>query len=86
MGRVGRCGGLRAGDTGAVIIIAANGFLHPLAIRMDRTRFSAGRENPPADYVFEVICEDDAEIAIKSEIVSGFRECYTYRHLRSVGR
>ena len=55
----------REAITGAVIIIAANGFLHPLAIRMDRSRFSAGRENPPADYVFEVIC-DASNIALTS--------------------
>jgi hypothetical protein len=68
-GRVGRRGDAPEAITGAVIIIAANGFLHTLAIRMDRTRFSAGRENPPAEYVFEVICEVDVEIAIKSQIV-----------------
>lgn len=63
MGALAGAAAYREAITGAVIIIAANGFLHPLAIRMDRTRFSAGRENPPADYVFEVGCEDDAEIA-----------------------
>jgi putative Mg2+ transporter-C (MgtC) family protein len=69
---------------GAVIIIAANGFLHPLAIRMDRVRFSTGRENPPADYVFEVICEDDAEIAINSQIVGAVtRPGFQLKSLRS---
>lgn len=67
-----------------MIIIAANGFLHPLAIRMDRTRFSAGRENPPAEYVFEVICDDDSEIAIKSQIVGAVtRPGFQLKSLRS---
>jgi putative Mg2+ transporter-C (MgtC) family protein len=74
----------REAITGAVIIIAANGFLHPLAIRMDRTRFSSGRENPPADYVFEVICENDAEIAIKTQIVGAVtRPGFQLKSLRS---
>jgi putative Mg2+ transporter-C (MgtC) family protein len=51
---------------------------------MDRTRFSTGRENPPADYVFEVTCEDDAEIAIKSQIVSAVtRPGFQLKSLRS---
>jgi putative Mg2+ transporter-C (MgtC) family protein len=74
----------REAITGAVIIVAANSFLHTLAIRMDRLHFSTGRENPPADYVFEVICEDDAEVAIKSQIVRAVtRPGFQLKSLRS---
>jgi putative Mg2+ transporter-C (MgtC) family protein len=39
---------------------------------------------PPADYAFEVICEDDAEIAIKSQIVGAVtRPGFQLKSLRS---
>jgi putative Mg2+ transporter-C (MgtC) family protein len=59
----------REAIAGAGIIIAANGFLHPLAARMDRLHFSAGREIPPADYVFEVICTSDAGAEVRALII-----------------
>jgi putative Mg2+ transporter-C (MgtC) family protein len=59
----------REAIAGAVIIIAANGFLHPLAARMDRVHSRAGREIPPANYVFEVTCGSDAEGAVRGLLI-----------------
>lgn len=59
----------REAGVGAVIIVAGNGLLQPLAARMDRARSHAGREIPPAEYVFEVICADDAAAAVKTLII-----------------
>lgn len=59
----------REAVSGAVIIIAVNGFLQPLAARMDRLYFKAGREIPPADYVFEVVCVAAAEAGVRQLIV-----------------
>jgi putative Mg2+ transporter-C (MgtC) family protein len=59
----------RESVAGAAIIIAGNGFLHPLAARMDRLHFQAGREVPPADYVVEVVCRGDAESAVRALII-----------------
>src|SRR5271166_117860 len=64
--------------TGAAIILAGNVFLYPLASRMDRARTRFGRETPPTDYVFEVVCQRDGEPAVRAKIVDavtgpGFR-------------
>ncbi len=59
----------REAVAGAAIIIAANGFLYPLAARMDRVHFQTGREVAPADYLLEVVCERDAEPAVRALIV-----------------
>jgi putative Mg2+ transporter-C (MgtC) family protein len=59
----------REAVSGALIIIAANGFLQPLAARMDRLYFKTGREIPPADYVFEVVCVAAAEAGVRRLIV-----------------
>jgi putative Mg2+ transporter-C (MgtC) family protein len=59
----------REATTGAVIILATNGFLHPLAGAMDRRRFRFGRETPSADYVFEAGCKAEAESAIRALLV-----------------
>jgi len=59
----------REAVAGAVIIVAANGFLYPLAARMDRLHFEAGREVPPADYILEVECEPDAAPAVRALII-----------------
>jgi len=59
----------REAVAGAAIIIAANVFLHPLAARMDRTHSKAGREIPPADYVFDVVGAADAEAEVRARIV-----------------
>lgn len=56
----------REAITGAGIIIAGNTLLFPLAARMDRARTRAGREMPPADYVFEVECARDEESRVKA--------------------
>ena len=59
----------REAITGSAIIIAGNGFLYPLAKRMDRARIRFGRETPPADYVFEVECDADAAAAVRALIM-----------------
>lgn len=58
----------REAIAGAVIIVAANGFLQPLGGVMDRKTL-AGRETPPADYVFELIGKAEVEGALRSLIV-----------------
>jgi putative Mg2+ transporter-C (MgtC) family protein len=55
----------REAIAGAGIIIVGNTFLYPLAARMDRARSRAGREIPPADYVFEVECAGDDQARVK---------------------
>jgi putative Mg2+ transporter-C (MgtC) family protein len=60
----------REAITGAVIIIAANGFLFPLASKMDTAHLWGGRENPAADYLLEVVCSADAEVEVRAVIVS----------------
>jgi putative Mg2+ transporter-C (MgtC) family protein len=72
----------REAIAGAAIIIAGNTFLYPLAQRMDRVRSHSGRENPPADYVFEVECTPDAEVRVRSLVLEAFAE--TSLHLRSL--
>lgn len=59
----------REAVAGAVIIVAANGFLYPLAARMDRLHFEAGREVTPVDYVLELVCQRDAELAVRAKLV-----------------
>jgi putative Mg2+ transporter-C (MgtC) family protein len=74
----------REAVTGAVIVIAANGFLHPLAARMDRIHFRAGRDNPPAEYVLEVVCKGEAEAAIRAVILRSItRPGFQLKSLRS---
>jgi putative Mg2+ transporter-C (MgtC) family protein len=68
----------RESIAGAAIILAGNGFLYPLAARMDRLHFEAGREVTPVDYVLDVVCQRDAEPAVRAKIVDavtgpGFR-------------
>jgi putative Mg2+ transporter-C (MgtC) family protein len=58
----------REAITGAVVIIAANGFLFPLASRMDRARLWGGRENPATDYLVEVRCGAEAESEVRAAI------------------
>ena len=54
---------------GAVIVVAANGFLYPLAARMDRLHSQIGREVQPADYTLEVVCQRNAETVIRSKLI-----------------
>jgi putative Mg2+ transporter-C (MgtC) family protein len=60
----------REAITGAVIIIATNGFLFPLASKMDTAHLWGGRENPAADYLVEVVCGADAEVEVRAVVVS----------------
>ena len=59
----------REAVAGAAIVVAANTFLHPLSARMDRIHSKAGREIPPADYVFDVVGEAEAETEIRARMV-----------------
>jgi putative Mg2+ transporter-C (MgtC) family protein len=52
-----------------VIIVAANGFLYPLAARMDRLHSQTGREMTPVDYILEVVCQRNAELAARSKLI-----------------
>ena len=75
----------REAVAGAAIILAGNGFLHPLAARMDRLHSSAGREVPPADYSLEVVCGADAQDALRARIVQiSARPGFHLRSLRFV--
>lgn len=76
----------REAVAGAAIIIAANGLLQPLAARMDRLHFRAGREVPPADYAFEVICDTGAAARMKTLIAEAVtRPGFQLKSLRSFG-
>ena len=59
----------REAVAGAVIIVAANGLLYPLAARMDRLHSEVGREVQAADYILEVECERNAAQAVRSMII-----------------
>jgi putative Mg2+ transporter-C (MgtC) family protein len=68
----------REAVAGAGIIIVGNTFLHPLAARMDRLHFEAGRELPPVNYVVEVVCQGAAVDTVRASLIaavsgSGFR-------------
>lgn len=74
----------REAVAGAAIIIVGNGFLHPLAVRMDRLHFRIGREMPPADYIVEVECSRDAELAVRALVVQAVsRPGFALKVLRS---
>jgi putative Mg2+ transporter-C (MgtC) family protein len=64
----------REAIVGAAIIIAGNTLLFPLAARMDRARSRAGREIPPADYVFEVECAVDAQSRVKLSLLDALTQ------------
>ncbi|BDX29833.1 putative Mg2+ transport P-type ATPase C MgtC [Mycobacterium antarcticum] len=59
----------REAVTGAVVIVATNGFLFPLAMRMDRAHLWGSREEPAADYLVEVVCDPGAESDVRLAIV-----------------
>ncbi len=74
----------REAVTGAVVIIATNGFLFPLATRMDHAHLWGGRENPAADYLVEVVCGADAEAEVRAVIVgASSRPGFQLNSLRS---
>ena len=62
----------REAVAGAAIIIAGNGFLHPLAARMDRLHYEKGRDLPPVVYIVEVVCRRDGVDAIRAMLVEAF--------------
>ena len=72
----------REAVVGAVIIIASNTFLLPLATRMDRVRSRAGRENPPTEYVIEVECATDGQARVKTLLLDALET--TDMHLTSL--
>ncbi|BBY31401.1 MgtC/SapB family protein [Mycolicibacterium sediminis] len=49
----------------AVIVVAVNLFLHPLAEMMDRRKHWAGREHPPVEYLVSVTCRADRETEVR---------------------
>jgi putative Mg2+ transporter-C (MgtC) family protein len=76
----------REAVVGAGIIIAANTFLHPLAARMDRARSRAGREVPPAEYVFEVQCASEAEARVRGLVITALTQAdFQLKSMRSMG-
>jgi putative Mg2+ transporter-C (MgtC) family protein len=76
----------REAIAGAGIIIAGNTFLYPLAARMDRARSRAGREIPPAEYIFEVQCASDAEPRLRGLVVAALSQAhFQLKSVRSIG-
>src|ERR1700736_6935767 len=76
----------REAIVGAGIIIAGNTFLYPLAARMDRARSKTGREISPAEYVFEVQCESDAEPRVRGVVVAALSQAdFQLKSVRSMG-
>lgn len=58
----------------AVIVVAVNLLLHPLAERMDRRRNWGGREHPPVHYLLTVVCREDHGIDIRTLLVQAVSE------------
>jgi putative Mg2+ transporter-C (MgtC) family protein len=54
--------------TGAIVV--ANLVLYPLAARMDRLHFDAGREIPPTNYQFEVVCQATAVDSVREALIA----------------
>ena len=52
-----------------VAIVGANLLLYPLASRIDRLHFEAGREVPPTNYQFEVVCQATAVDAVRETVI-----------------
>jgi putative Mg2+ transporter-C (MgtC) family protein len=76
----------REAIVGAGIIITGNTFLAPLAERMNRARSKAGRDMPPADYVFEVQCDSAAEPRVRGLVVSALSQAhFQLKSVRSMG-
>lgn len=53
----------------AIIVVAVNLLLHPLAERMDHRRNWGGREHPPVHYLLTVVCREDHGIDIRTLLV-----------------
>lgn len=58
----------------AVIVVAANLLLHPLAEAMDRRRHWSGREHIPADYALTVVCRQDHDTEVRALLVQTVRD------------
>lgn len=58
----------------AVIVVAVNLLLHPLAERMDRRRNWGGREHPPVHYRLTVVCREDHGIDIRTLLVQAVND------------
>lgn len=59
----------REAIAGAVIIVAGNGLLYPLAKSIDRRTFRSGRESVTADYIVEVHCRVADETGLRALVV-----------------
>jgi putative Mg2+ transporter-C (MgtC) family protein len=59
----------REAFAGTVAIVGANLLLYPLASRMDRLHFEAGREVPPTNYQFDVVCQATAVDAVRETLI-----------------
>ncbi|BBY14582.1 MgtC/SapB family protein [Mycolicibacterium litorale] len=53
----------------AVIVLAANLLLQPLAETMDRRKNWSGREHPPVDYLLTVVCRDDRDNDVRALLI-----------------
>jgi putative Mg2+ transporter-C (MgtC) family protein len=73
----------REASAGAAIVILANGLLYPLGRRMDRVRFQPGRDEPPADYRFDVVCRAEAIDRVRARVIDVLAD--TDFQLKSIG-
>lgn len=60
----------------AVIVVAVNLFLHPLAETMDRRRSWGGREHPPVHYLLTVVCREDHDTDIRALLVQAVSDSH----------
>ncbi len=58
----------------AVIVVAVNLLLHPLAEKMDRRKNWGGREHPPVHYLLTVVCHEDHGIDIRTLLVQAVND------------
>lgn len=56
----------REAVAGALIVVAGNWFLQPLANRMDRAHSKGGRDVSSADYLLNVVCARRVEAEVKA--------------------
>ena len=82
VGALAGAGAWREAIAGAAIIIVGNVFLHPLAARMDRLHFEAGRDQPAVNYLVEVVCRREAADAIRASLVEAVGEGFRLNSLQ----
>jgi putative Mg2+ transporter-C (MgtC) family protein len=58
----------------AVIVVAVNLLLHPLAETMDRRKHWAGREHPSVNYVLTVLCRQDHDTDVRALLVQAVND------------